>query len=63
MTFALGLFIGFFLGILCMTLLFLTKSAEAAIEPPVGKPAAEEKNTPYSVISPSETHSPSSSKD
>ena len=59
MPFAFGLILGFCLGILCMALLFLTRSAEDPTALPVGNPA-EEKHPPHSVVSPSEASEASS---
>jgi len=62
MTFAIGLFLGFCLGILCMTLLFLASRAEAPVAGPASKPP-EDHHTPHGIAGPSETAAAFSARD
>ncbi len=56
MSFTLGLFLGFCLGILCMALLFVARASEAPTTPSLVKPS-EQEEPPHRVISPSEVPS------
>ena len=55
-SFAFGLFIGFGLGVLCMALLFLTRSSEAPTDPPLGQ-GDEQEELPQPLVAPSEAPS------
>ncbi len=62
MLFAFGLFLGFCLGVLCMALLFLTRSSEAPPTPLLVNPD-EQEEVPHRVVSPSEAPSRPLTKD
>ncbi len=49
MSFTLGLFLGFGLGILCMALLFLSKDAKAPMVPPAANFAHDKAPPPDAV--------------
>ena len=52
-SFALGLVLGFCLGVLCMALLFVARASDAPTNPILDKPE-EQEQPPHRVISPSE---------
>jgi len=55
-SFTLGLFVGFCLGILCMVLLFQAKASDAPTNPILDKPE-EQEQPPHRAMSPPETPS------
>ena len=55
-SFALGLVLGFCLGVLCMTLLFLARASEPPMTPSLVTPS-EQEESPHHVIGPSEAPS------
>ncbi len=52
-SFALGLVLGFCLGVLCMALLFVARASEPPMTPSLVTPS-EQEESPHHVISPSE---------